>query len=104
MPGEDAMEYWIRLNKTVDVANDCLKRQGRSIDDLGHEVSMIFIKHCPDLSQVFSSSSRQRNGWPVKSKSGFMSTCRVRRLELQLLSHLSQAQQCIKFIPSVRCL
>ncbi|KAK0142420.1 hypothetical protein N1851_019864 [Merluccius polli] len=49
-PGEDAMEYWVRLNKTVDVADECLKRQGRSIDDPGHEVSMMFIKHCPDQS------------------------------------------------------
>lgn len=38
MPNEDAMEYWIRLNKTVDVANECLKRQGRRIDDPGHKV------------------------------------------------------------------
>lgn len=59
MPGEDAMEYWIRLNKTVDVADECLKRQGRSIDDPGHEVSMMFIKHCPDqsLASVFKFKS-----------------------------------------------
>ena len=49
-PGEEAMEYWIRLNKTMDVTGECLKRQGRSIEDPDHEVSMMFIKHCPDQS------------------------------------------------------
>ncbi|KAJ8009659.1 hypothetical protein DPEC_G00093480 [Dallia pectoralis] len=62
MPGEDAMEYWIRLNKTVDVADEYLKRQGRSIDDPGHEVSMMFIKYCPDqsLAGVFKFKSAER--------------------------------------------
>ncbi|RXN22067.1 interleukin-1 receptor accessory -like 1-A isoform X3 [Labeo rohita] len=31
--GENAMDYWIRLNKAVDVAEDCLKRQGRNLED-----------------------------------------------------------------------
>ena len=57
--GEDVMEYWIRLNKTVDVADECLKRQGRSIHDPSHEVCMMFIKHCPDqtLANVFKFKS-----------------------------------------------
>lgn len=61
-PGEDAMEYWIRLNKTVDVADECLKRRGRSIDDPSHEVSMMFIKHCPDqsLASVFKYKSAEK--------------------------------------------
>lgn len=61
-PGEDAMEYWIRLNKTVDVANECLERQGRSIDDPSHEVSMMFVKHCPDqsLAPVFKFKSAEK--------------------------------------------
>lgn len=62
MPGDDAMEYWIRLNKTVDVANECLERQGRRIDDPSHEVSMMFIKHCPDqsLANVFKFKSAEK--------------------------------------------
>lgn len=60
--GEDPMEYWIRLNKTVDVADECLRRQGRAIDDPGHEVSMMFIKHCPDpsLASVFRFKSADK--------------------------------------------
>lgn len=61
-PGEDAMEYWIRLNKMVEVADECLKRQGRAIDDPQHEVSMMFIKHCPDksLAGVFKFKSAEK--------------------------------------------
>ncbi|KAL1268822.1 hypothetical protein QQF64_034185 [Cirrhinus molitorella] len=46
--GENAMDYWIRLNKAVDVAEDCLKRQGRNLEDPSKEVTMMFVKHCPD--------------------------------------------------------
>jgi len=62
MPGEDATDYWIRLNKTVDVADESLKRQGRSIDDPSHEVSMMFIKHCPEqsLASVFKFKSAEK--------------------------------------------
>lgn len=62
MPSEDAMEYWIRLNKMMDVADECLKRQGRGIDDPQHEVSMMFLKHCPDLplASVFKFKSAEK--------------------------------------------
>lgn len=64
MPSEDAMEYWIRLNKTVDVVKVCLERQGRHICDSSHEISIMFIKHCPDqsLSNVFRSAEK----WSVR--------------------------------------
>lgn len=42
------MDYWIRLNKAVDVADECLRRQGRNIEDPSHEVTMMLVKHCPD--------------------------------------------------------
>lgn len=45
---EGVMEYWIRLNNAIDIADECLKRQGRSVEDPGREVSMMFIKYCPD--------------------------------------------------------
>lgn len=48
--GENAMEYWIRLNKAVDVADECLRRQGRSIEEPTREVTQMFVKHCPDQS------------------------------------------------------
>lgn len=62
MPSEDAMEYWIRLNKTMDVAKECLERQNRRICDPSHEIGMMFIKHCPDqsLSNVFKFKSAEK--------------------------------------------
>lgn len=46
--GESPMDYWICLNKAVDVADECLRRQGRNIKDPSHEVTMMMVKHCPD--------------------------------------------------------
>lgn len=48
--GENPVEYWIRLNKAVDVAEVGLSRQGRHIDDPRREVTVMFVKHCPDPS------------------------------------------------------
>ena len=48
--GENPVEYWIRLNKAVDAAEEGLSRQGRHIDDPGREVTMMFVKYCPDPS------------------------------------------------------
>lgn len=69
--GEDAMEFWIRLNRTVEVADECLRRQGRSIEDPSHEVSMMFIKHCPDqsLANVFKfKSARQWSACEIQER------------------------------------
>nr|XP_021325912.1 uncharacterized protein LOC110438339 [Danio rerio] len=62
MPSKDAMEYWIRLNKTMDVAKECLERRGRLVCDPSHEISMMLIQHCPDksLSNVFKFKSAEK--------------------------------------------
>ncbi|KAI3369532.1 hypothetical protein L3Q82_007742 [Scortum barcoo] len=38
LTGENPMDYWIRLNKAVDVADECLRRQGRNIENPAHEM------------------------------------------------------------------
>lgn len=65
LPCEGVMEYWISLNKAVDMADECLHRQGRSVEDPGREVSMMFIKYCPDpiLSNRFSFKSPEE--WTI---------------------------------------
>lgn len=40
--------YWLRLNNAVDITDECIRRQGRSVEDSGREVSIMFIKYCPD--------------------------------------------------------
>ncbi|KAL1252258.1 hypothetical protein QQF64_020054 [Cirrhinus molitorella] len=49
--GENVIYYWIRLNKTVDVAEDCLKRQGHDLEDPSKEVTM-FVKTLPRPSPL----------------------------------------------------
>ena len=55
-PTETAMDYWIRLNKAIDIAVDGLERQGKTLDNPTREVTVMFITHCPDseMSLVFS--------------------------------------------------
>lgn len=53
--GETPVEYWLRLNKAVDAAGEGLRRLGRDMGDPCQEVTMMFVKHCPDptLAAVF---------------------------------------------------
>lgn len=60
---EGVMEYWIRLNNAIDIAEECLKRQGRSVEDPGREVSMMFIKYCPDPVLFNRLSIRAAEEW-----------------------------------------
>lgn len=44
------MDYWIHLNKSIDAADECLRRQRRLVEDPSAEVVMMFINHCPTKS------------------------------------------------------
>ena len=46
--GENPFDYWIRLNRSIDVVEDCLRRQGKKLEDPAREVTVMFIRHCPD--------------------------------------------------------
>lgn len=48
LAGEKPFDYWIRLNRAIEVAEDCVKRQGKKMEDPAHEVTAMFIRHCPD--------------------------------------------------------
>ncbi len=53
--GENPVEYWVRLNKAVDVAEEALNRLGRQMENPCQEAAMMFVKYCPDptLSAIF---------------------------------------------------
>lgn len=55
-PTETAVNYWIWLNKVIDIAVDGLKTRGKTLENPSPEVTVMFISHCPDteLSLVFS--------------------------------------------------
>lgn len=63
---ESPIDYWVRLNKAADAAEECLQRQGRDMGDLTKEVALMFVRHCnePALSTVFR--SKLASSWSVK--------------------------------------
>ncbi|KAL2083763.1 hypothetical protein ACEWY4_021536 [Coilia grayii] len=65
-PHENPVDYWVRLNKAADIADECLQRQGRRMEDLNREVAMMFVRNCPDpaLSVVFK--SKLVDSWTAK--------------------------------------
>lgn len=48
MTGETPVEYWLRLNKAVDIAEEGLKRLGRQLENPCQEAAIMFVKYCPD--------------------------------------------------------
>lgn len=60
---EDAMDYWIRLNKSIDAADECLRRRGKLVEDPSAEVVMMFINHCPDPSLALSFQLKAAEEW-----------------------------------------
>lgn len=63
---ESPLDYWVRLNRAADVAEECLQRQGKGMGDLNGEVAMMFVRHCnePSLSVVFK--SKLASSWTAK--------------------------------------
>lgn len=60
-PGETAMDYWLRLNKAMDIVDECLQKRGRAVSDPQREVCLMFIQHCPDpcLANIFQLKSAE---------------------------------------------
>lgn len=60
---ESPMDYWIRLNKSIDVADECLRRHNKSVEDPAAEAVMMFISHCPDPSLALSFQFKPAEKW-----------------------------------------
>ena len=63
---ENPVDYWLRLNKAADVAEEGLKRQGRPMDNMGGEIAKMFVKHCPDLELASVFKYKQIHEWTTK--------------------------------------
>ena len=61
--GESAMDYWIRLNKSIDAADECLRRRGKSVEDPSAEVVLMFVSHCPDPGLAMSFQLKAPEQW-----------------------------------------
>lgn len=64
--GENPIDYWIRLNKAADMAEEGLERQGRHMYDMGGEIAKMFVKHCPDLTLASVFKYKQIHEWTSK--------------------------------------
>ncbi|XP_042559844.1 uncharacterized protein LOC122128886 [Clupea harengus] len=63
---ESAFDYWVRLNKAADVADESLRRQGKRMEDVNKEVAMMFVRHCPDQSLAMVFKSKLVEQWTAK--------------------------------------
>ncbi|XP_041939064.1 uncharacterized protein LOC121700261 [Alosa sapidissima] len=63
---ENSVDYWLRLNKAADVAEEGLKRQGRQMENMGGEIAKMFVKHCPDLEFASVFKHKQIHEWTTK--------------------------------------
>lgn len=82
--GESPIEYWLRLNKAVDAAEEGLKRLGRNMTDPCHEAAMMFVKYCPDptLTAVFRFKAPDK--WTASEVQEHIDRYQAERKELSL--------------------
>lgn len=64
--GENPVDYWLRLNKAADIADECLRAQGRCMDNLSSEVAMMFVRNCPDTELARTFKVRPLEKWTAK--------------------------------------
>ena len=63
---ESPVDYWVRLNKAADAAEESLRRQGRGMEDINKEVAMMFVRHCTDPSLSIVFKSKLVSAWTAK--------------------------------------
>lgn len=52
---ESPVDYWVSLNNAAKIADNHLQKQGSRMKNISQEITMMFIRNCPDaeLSSVF---------------------------------------------------
>lgn len=64
--GEDAYDYWLRLNRAADIAADRLKEQGKALDSPVLEATRMFIRNCPSKELVMTFRSKTIDKWSAE--------------------------------------
>ncbi|RXN14312.1 interleukin-1 receptor accessory -like 1-A isoform X3 [Labeo rohita] len=62
-PQEDPFDYWLRLNSTADITAECLKQQGKVLDNQLIEVTRMFIRNCPNSDLALTFRSKTIDKW-----------------------------------------
>lgn len=60
---EGPLDYWIRLNKAAEVTEQCLRSQGKVMDNQSLEIAVMFIRNCPDKELAYVFKSKSLNKW-----------------------------------------
>lgn len=60
---ENPYDYWLRLNKAADVASECLREQGKTLDKPNVEIVHMFIRHCPSKDLALTFRSKPIDKW-----------------------------------------
>lgn len=63
--GEQPLDYWLRLNRALEVTEDSLKRQNKTFDYLSRDLAAMFIQNCPDTELSLLFKCRPLQQWTV---------------------------------------
>lgn len=63
--GELPLDYWLRLNRALEVTEDSLKRQNKTFDYLSRDLATMFIQNCPDTELSLIFKCRPLQEWTV---------------------------------------
>ncbi|XP_044055587.1 uncharacterized protein LOC122877719 [Siniperca chuatsi] len=63
--GEHPFDYWLRLNKALEVTEDSLKRQNKTFDCLSRDLAAMFIQNCPDPELSLILRCKPMHQWTV---------------------------------------
>jgi len=74
---EGAFDYWLRLNRAVDLAIERLKDQGKSLDCPSTEVARIFIRNSPSKELAMTFRSKTVDTWSAHEVQDILNVTKV---------------------------
>lgn len=63
---EGPLDYWIRLNKAAEVAEQCLISKGEPMTDFSLHLVLMFIHHCADRELALVFKSKPSREWTAR--------------------------------------
>lgn len=60
---ENPLDYWVRLNKAAEVAEQSLKSEGRAMFNRSMELAVMFVQNCPDRDLALVFKSKALRSW-----------------------------------------
>ncbi|KAK2830895.1 hypothetical protein Q5P01_018826 [Channa striata] len=64
--GEVPLDYWIRLNKAAELAEQSLVSRGEPVADLGRQAVIMFVRNCPDKELALIFKTRSPREWSAR--------------------------------------